>query len=54
MFILYIHICESGRFDPRTSTSDKFTTSHLDGRAYEIVYSDEFNVEGLSFKDDPT
>ena len=51
LYLTCIYICESGWVDPDTSTSDKFTTSYVDGRAYELVYSDEFNVEGRSFKD---
>lgn len=37
--------------DPDTQLSDKFTISAVDGRTYELVFSDEFDVEGRSFKD---
>ncbi|KAG8701145.1 hypothetical protein FRC08_004253 [Ceratobasidium sp. 394] len=44
-----------GLIDPTTPTSAYTRTSLVDGRSYDLVFSDEFNVDGRSFYpgDDP-
>jgi hypothetical protein len=49
--VLLIHQCSGGWVDPDTTISDKFITSLVDKRAYELVFSDEFNKDGRSFND---
>ena len=39
-----------GWVDPDTHESARTTVGHEDGRAYELVFSDEFNVNGRNFK----
>lgn len=42
----------TGRFsliDPDTPSSSNFYTSHNDGSQWQIIFSDEFNVDGRSF-----
>ena len=43
--------CSGGWIDPDTSISEKFVTSYVDKRVYELVFSDEFEVEGRFFND---
>ncbi|KAG8727867.1 hypothetical protein FRC11_012281, partial [Ceratobasidium sp. 423] len=45
----------AGLIDRDTPKSAYTRTSHVDGRTYDLVFSDEFNVEGRSFYpgDDP-
>lgn len=58
MKIIVIIVCCSvfltafaGWIDSDTQLSDKYTKSFHDGRTYELVFSDEFEVEGRTFKD---
>ena len=46
-----LYVAKSGWIDPDTQLSDKFTKSFHDGRTYELVFSDEFNIDGRLFKD---
>ena len=41
----------SGWIDPSTADSDKKVVSFVDGGSYELVMSDEFEVEGRCFED---
>mmetsp|Transcript_10252 Transcript_10252/g.17148 ORF Transcript_10252/g.17148 Transcript_10252/m.17148 type:complete len:805 (-) Transcript_10252:212-2626(-) len=40
-----------GWIDPDTLASEKSLTSYVDGRKYNLVFSDEFNTEGRYFHD---
>lgn len=37
---------KGGWIDPETPIDKKSSTSDTDGRAYDLVFSDEFNVDG--------
>ena len=41
----------SGWIDPDTTSEHKTLVSYTDGKAYDLVMSDEFNRAGRSFKD---
>lgn len=43
---LLFTVVKSGWIDTDTLISDKFLTSKVDKRVYELVFSDEFNEEG--------
>ena len=47
----YAILAKCSWIDPDTSPSDRYIQSNVDGRVYEIVFSDEFNVEGRDFAD---
>ena len=51
LLIFVISQCSCGWIDPDTSISEKFVTSFVDKRVYEIVFSDEFNKDGRFFND---
>lgn len=42
---------KGGWIDPETPIDKKSSTSDTDGRAYDLVFSDEFNVDGRNFDD---
>jgi hypothetical protein len=42
---------KGGWIDPDTNITDKSIRSFVDGRVYELVFSDEFEKEGRYFKD---
>lgn len=48
---IIISQCSGGWIDPDTSISEKFVTSFVDKRVYELVFSDEFEKEGRFFND---
>ena len=49
--ILNVAKIQGGWIDPDTLDEDKFTTSNVDGKTYQLVFSDEFNVENRDFID---
>lgn len=57
IFLLGLAVCEGfeGWIDPDTLSENRQRTSFTDGKVYDIIMSDEFNVDGRSFKngDDP-
>ena len=48
---IIISECSGGWIDPDTSISEKFVTSFVDKRVYELVFSDEFERDGRLFHD---
>ena len=53
LFLVLLNLARyhAGWIDPDTNISDKFAKSFVDGRAYELVFSDEFEKSGRTFKD---
>lgn len=49
--LISTNIGDSGWIDPDSVSEDVFIKSYHDGRTYELVFSDEFNVDGRLFKD---
>lgn len=47
----WISILYSGWVDPDSKQKDFQRKSHVDGRTYDLVFSDEFNVEDRTFHD---
>ena len=50
-FVLGIIYIKGGWIDKDTNHKVKETISYVDGRKYNLVFSDEFNVEGRKFHD---
>jgi beta-glucan synthesis-associated protein KRE6 len=51
LLLIVISQCSGGWIDPDTSISEKFVTSFVDKRVYELVFSDEFEKDGRFFHD---
>jgi hypothetical protein len=47
----YMVLVLSGWVDPDTKKQDRITKSFYTGKQFEVVMSDEFEVEGRSFAD---